>query len=88
MKFKVIANLVDGVIAANNNNIVCFKENSLRDKNGEDSLYDSEGIYIGQILTEKMHRNADIYWWYTKKEWTQMNKMFMKIHKKTQNKKA
>ena len=53
MKYKVIAKIMDGVIAASKNHIVCFDENSLRDNEG-DSLYRSDdGIYIGQILTEK-----------------------------------
>ena len=80
MTYKVIAKIMDGVIAVNNNNIICFHENSLWDNKGEDSLYHSvEGIYIGQILTEKNHRNADTYWHYTKKEWDKMNNAFQNI---------
>lgn len=82
MKYTIIAKILDGVIAANKNNIICFRENSLRDKNGEDSLYHSDdGVYIGQTLTEKMHRGADFYWWYSRKEWDKMNKSFEKLKK-------
>lgn len=81
MKFKVIKIIDDGVIAANKNNIVCFNESSLRDEKGEDSLYHSdEGIYPGQVLTEKMHENADTYWWYTKKQWIELNSKFGDIY--------
>lgn len=76
MKFKVIAIIDDGVIAANKNNIVCFHDNSLRDNNGEDSLYH---IFINQILSEKNHATADRYWAYTKKEWGKLNKEFSLI---------
>ena len=75
MKYKVIATIIDGVIAANKNNIVCFAENSLSDSDG-DRL---ENIYPGLILEEKNHRNADRYWSYTKKEWQRINKEFCEI---------
>lgn len=67
---------MDGVIAANKNNIICFSENSLLTDNGEESLYHSNQIYIGRILTEKNHADADTYWHYTKKEWNELNKRF------------
>lgn len=80
MKLKVIAKILDGVIACNKNNIYCFHESSLRDDKGEDSLYmTNEGVYIGQILSKNNHKNADIYWWYTKKEWNKMNAEFQKL---------
>lgn len=81
MKLEVIAKINDGVVACNKNNIVCFHENSLRDNRGEDSLYwADEGINIGRVLTEKNHKNADFYWWYTRKEWDTMTIRFKKIY--------
>ena len=69
MKLKIIAIIEDGVIAVNKNNIFCFRENSLRDDKGEDSLCQSDkGIYIGQILTEKNHGEADTYWRYNNRK--------------------
>lgn len=81
MNFKVIKIINDGVIAANKNNIVCFNASSLRDENGEDSLYSSDdGIYVGQTLVEKMHKSAEYYWWYTKKQWVEINSKFVDVY--------
>jgi hypothetical protein len=80
MKLKVIAKIMDGVIACNRHNIVCFHENSLRDDKGEDSLYwADEGIPVGRILKSKNHQGADIYWSYSRKEWEKMNTGFQRI---------
>jgi hypothetical protein len=80
MKLKVIAKIMDGVIACNKTNIVCFHESSIQDDKGEHSLYwSNEGIPVGRILTNKNIHDADTYWWYTKKQWDSMNKEFQKI---------
>jgi hypothetical protein len=79
MKYKVIAKIMDGVIAINKNHIVCFDEDSLRDNEGDSLYHSNDGIYIGQILTEKNHSTADRYWSYTKKEWMRMNSEFEKL---------
>ena len=77
MKLKIINIINDGVIACNKNNIMCFNESSLNDDEGEDPLYQTEaGVYVGQILKEKNHSGADLYWWYTRKQWTDINKNF------------
>lgn len=82
MKYTVIANIIDGVIAASKNHIVCFDESTLSDENGDSLYFSEEGIYIGQILTEKMHRDADAYWRYSKKDWDLMNQKFIEFQNK------
>lgn len=85
MKYKVIAKILDGVIAVSKSQIICFSENSLRDDNGEDALYYLDGKYynipIGRILTDKNCGSADVYWSYTKKQWNAMNDAFQKEQK-------
>lgn len=79
MKYKVIAKIMDGVILANKNNIVCVNESTIRDNNGEDALYWNSDIHIGMILSDKNIGNSDFYWSYTKKEWNSMNEAFKKV---------
>jgi hypothetical protein len=79
MKYKVIAKIMDGVVIANKNNIICVDESTIRDNKGEDSLYWGSGIYIGMILSDKNINNADTFWHYSKREWDFMNKEFQNI---------
>lgn len=77
MKYKIIAEILDGTICATKSNITCFVSNSLHDQNG-----DRIDPQIGEILPKKSTDQAETFWSYSKKEWEKLNKGFVKIQKK------
>ncbi len=77
MKYKVIAEILDGVIAATKSEITCFVSNALHDEN--DTRVNPK---IGDTLSAGTTLNAQIYWSYSKKEWDKMDKSFRKLWKK------
>lgn len=77
MKYKVIAfTEYHDVVIANKNNIMCVSETSLNDDKGEDRL---EDVHVGMILHDINLNDCDTYWWYSKKEWLRLSKLFKEI---------
>jgi len=76
MKYKVLSTKFEDLIIGNNNNIICISETSL--SNDDDNPVDCGDIYPGKELTDKNMKCADIYWWYNKKQWNELNKLAQK----------
>ena len=74
MKYKVIANILDGTICASNSRIICFISNTMYDKEG--NIIDPQ---IGEILPKITTDKAEHYWSYSRKEWDKMNEAFQKL---------
>ena len=76
MKYKVIAEVGDGIICANKSNITCFIDNQLIARVEE---VNGTFPYIGDVLPEKATNNTEFYWSYTRKEWDKINNEFQKL---------
>ena len=74
MKYKVIAEILDGTICANKSTITCFISNTMHSKEGH--KIDPQ---IGEILPKITTDNAEYYWSYSRKEWDKMNEAFQKL---------
>lgn len=74
MKYKVIAEILDGTICASNSRITCFISNTMHDKEGH--KIDPQ---IGEILPKITTDDAEYYWSYSRKEWDKMNEAFQKL---------
>jgi hypothetical protein len=77
MKYKVIAEILDGVIAATKSEITCFVSNTLHNEWGGPI-----DVRTGDILSSDTTDNAETYWSYSKKEWDKMDKSFRKLWNK------
>ena len=80
MKFKVTAEMHDGVICVNKSTITCFIASSLQAR--IDDRSDGElgfEIKIGDLLPKETTDNAETYWSYSRKEWDKMNEAFQKL---------
>lgn len=71
MKYKVIAEILDGTVCATKGTITCFISNTLSDK--EDNRIDPQ---MGEVLPTYITDKAEFYWSYSRKEWENMNKKF------------
>ena len=80
MKYKVIAEILDGTVCANSSRITCFVSNSLQAR-VDDNPNGSVGfkIKIGDILPKNSTDWAEHYWSYSRKEWDKMNEAFQKL---------
>lgn len=74
MKYKVIAEILDGTICASKSTITCFISKTMHNEEGH--RIDPQ---IGEILPKITTDKAEYYWSYSRKEWDKMNEAFQKL---------